>query len=287
MSDFFKALMGLGATHAWQGRSAVALPIIEEGIELARNNGEDRLLVYAIAIKHGASTHNISAEGMRELEQAISIGRKNGFKNELIYAIGSYARSLLAQGKTEMAMPYFQEDMELARQINNPRMNATVQIIQCYLARMRGDLEEAKQYALMAIANYEALNEHRSIATVESELAHTLRAAGDFEEAEAYYRQSIIGWQELGHLSAVAHQIECFAFIAIVRGEHEHAAKLLGAAGRGRQELNAPSVDPNEIADLTLAMEQLAEAIGEEQREELLAEGRLMSLDDAVKVALT
>ena len=119
----------------------------------------------------------------------------------------------------------------------------------------------------------------------QSALAHLLREEGNLEEAEIYYRQSIVGWQELGHRPAVAHQIECLAFSAIAQGEHELAAKLLGAAGNARQELNAFSEDPQEIQELALAMEQLTEAMGEE-RDNLLAAGSLISLDDAVQMAL-
>jgi hypothetical protein len=118
------------------------------------------------------------------------------------------------------------------------------------------------------------------------EIPYILRQGGILEEAEGYYRQSINGWQELGQLPAVAHQVECFAFIAIARSEYEHAARLLGAAGRAREELNAVSEDPQEIEDLALAMQQLAEAMGEEERDKALANGRLISLDDAVQLAL-
>ena len=117
-------------------------------------------------------------------------------------------------------------------------------------------------------------------------MAHILRQEGAIEEAEVYYRLSIVGWQELGHRSAVAHQLECLAYIAIEKGEFTHAAALLGAAGETRERLDALSEDPQEISDLARAMEQLAEAMGEEGRDKAIAEGRLISLDGAVQLAL-
>ena len=40
-----------------------------------------------------------------------------------------------------------------------------------------------------------------------------------------------------GHHSAVAHQVECFAYIGIGRGQNELAARLLGAAEEARARL--------------------------------------------------
>ena len=45
--------------------------------------------------------------------------------------------------------------------------------------------------------------------------------------------------------------------------------------------------DPHEVADMTQAMVQLAAAMGEVEREKVMAEGSLISLDDAVQVALS
>ena len=120
----------------------------------------------------------------------------------------------------------------------------------------------------------------------QSAMAHLLREEGNLEEAEFYYRQSIVGWQEQGHLSAVAHQLECFAFIAIARGHYEHAARLLGTTRETRQQLDALSEDPQEIEELALALEQLADAMGEEERDKAMAEGKLIDVDSAVEIYL-
>lgn len=36
-------------------------------------------------------------------------------------------------------------------------------------------------------------------------------------------------------MPAVAHQVECFAYMAIARGDNERAAVLLGASGQARR----------------------------------------------------
>jgi hypothetical protein len=50
--------------------------------------------------------------------------------------------------------------------------------------------------------------------------------------------------------------------------------------------LNALSTDPLEIGEMEQAMTQLAGAMGEDERDRVMEEGALMSLDEAVALAL-
>jgi len=286
MDDFIRALIGLGATYGWYGRPADALPLLEEGIELARRHGQDNHFVYATGVKYGGTLRVLTEKQMRELEEAIAVGRENGLTIELTYPLGSYAMSLIADGRIDEAGPYVEEGLALVRQLNNPYMSALVHSGHGFLARLRGDLPAARDHALAALKNYEDLNMRRSAVTAISELAHVARRMGDFELAEGYYRQSIVGWQELGHVAAVAHQVECFAYIALERGQYERAARLLGAAGYAREKADMSSTIPHEIAELDAAMKRLMETMGEEERDRSLAAGRQITLDEAVTIAI-
>ncbi len=75
-------------------------------------------------------------------------------------------------------------------------------------------------------------------------------------------------------------------YLACAREQYDRAARLLGAVQQARVELNALLSIPQEIEEYEQAMEQLAEALGEEERKAALAEGAQMSLDDAVLSAL-
>jgi predicted ATPase/class 3 adenylate cyclase len=285
-ADFLKALLGLILTYLWQGRSDIRRSLTQEAIQLARATGESLYLVQAISLKYAQDFFDITPQEVQEIEEAITISRENGFERERALLFGTYAYALYLQGKGELALHYFQEAITIVRKIDNPGLNVAIYSIKSTVAQMQGDLKEAKQFMRQAIMNYEALNHRGGVLSNQSELAHILRREGDIAEAEALYRQSIVGWQEMGQRPAVAHQLECFAIIAISRGNYEHAAKLLGAARSIREQLNATSNDPREIAELALALDQLNEGMGEEERDRAMEEGRLMNLDEAVQVAL-
>lgn len=284
--DFIKALIGLAYAYGWQGNSEAVVRLSNEAVDLARTYDEPRLLVLAIGGKYVVEPFGISVEAMPELEEAIAVGRANDVDRELLYVLGVYGVVLFREGQVEAAVQYLEEALAKVRKINNPRLNAGAFAVRHIMALMRGDLDEAKRYALLAMQNYDAFGDQRGSLLSKSSLAHVLRWQGKFDEAESYYRRTIVGWQALGQPAAVAHQVECLAYIAIVRGKYARAAQMLGAAKRAREELDSLSKDPREIADLGQAMEQLAAAMGEESRDQMLSEGSLLGLDESVQMAL-
>lgn len=89
----------------------------------------------------------------------------------------------------------------------------------------------------------------------------------------------------MGHRAAVAHQLECLAFIAKALEQAEKAAKLLGAseAIRQRIEIDMNPIErweyENEVADLKGNMD-------EKEFASLWAEGRSMNMQEAIDLAL-
>lgn len=84
----------------------------------------------------------------------------------------------------------------------------------------------------------------------------------------------------------MAHQVECFAYIAIHRRRFAHAAQLLGAAQKARQRTNSPSTDQQEILEKQQALTQLEAEIGTDELDRLIKLGKRMNLDEAVVFAL-
>jgi predicted ATPase/class 3 adenylate cyclase len=284
--DYLKALIGLGIVTGIQGGQAKVHAMLEEATLLAWRLDEPRVAAIAIAGKQMMRPFTLSIEERQEMESAIDICRRNQHHFELFNLLLVYAFALDVQGSSELAKPLFREAVELSH-TGKVRHDATIFIsVQFGLARLLEDFEEEKRFISNALEKYQALKHRRGTVIGQGAMAHLLRREEHFDEAKAFYNQSIVGWQELGHKSAVAHQIECFAYIAIERGQHVHAARLLGAAGEARRRLDALSQDPQEISELARAMEQLAEVMGKEERDRAVAEGRLIELDSAVEIAL-
>jgi predicted ATPase/class 3 adenylate cyclase len=284
--DLIKGLIGLGQAYGLHGYYRRASRYLEEAIDLARHHGELRYLVMAIGTKHIGNLSDFTAETVPELEEAIAISRDIGFDLGFAWASGVYGLVHLMQGRSEMAIPYYEESVKSMQRVDNPRMNASMFAGRAQIAYLRGDVGGARQLLLTGIENSAALRDWRTVNSYRSNLAHLLRREGDVDEAERYYRETIVAYQEMGQMPAVCHQLECFAYVAIARGGYERAARLLGAAGRAREELNAFSTDAQEIEEYDRAMSQLEEVMGEEERDRAMAEGSLINLDDAVQIAV-
>ena len=148
-----------------------------------------------------------------------------------------------------------------------------------------GDIEGAEREARNWADWAGAIGARRSAAQALSELAHLLRSAGDLAEAKERYRDAIVLWQEVGQLPAVAHVIECLAYIATAEGEVAHAATLIGAAAEARRGLDSPIKDPKELAEMADAMDRLAASMGAQDRDTAIAAGERLNVDDAVEPA--
>jgi hypothetical protein len=116
-------------------------------------------------------------------------------------------------------------------------------------------------------------------------MAHVLRQTGNLDEALALYKQTIQEWREFGHRGAVAHQLECIAFIAKASEQGEHAAKLLGAADALREVSSSP-MTPNERMAYDRELAELRTGLEEQLFAALWEEGRSMTMEEAIDLAL-
>jgi len=119
-----------------------------------------------------------------------------------------------------------------------------------------------------------------------SELGHIARHTGDREEASKIYCETIKGWQDLGNRAAIAHQLECFGLLTIADEEIQHTLKLFGAAEALRERIQSPMTD-QEYGEYEQAVAHIRFLLPETEFRVLWAEGRSMSMEQAIELALT
>lgn len=287
--DFIKALYALGFTQALFGNVKLSLEIADEGIQLSQESSELQLYTYGISQKFSGMIQHwfeISEEWLQVVKNAIEICQKEGFELELGRLHLNMGTFLILRGEFEQAKQNFQKAEEIIRKYQNPRSLGLLLFVKAQFALAQGDLETALQIYEQAVETFAAINDQLIVLIAKSTISHFLRRSGKIAEAIPYYRGTILKWQEQGNPVSIAHQLECFAYIGIANEKHKHAAQLLGRASATRKEMNAISKDPQEIAELEQAMTQLADAMGEDERDRWMADGAKMSLDEAVSFAL-
>jgi len=286
MGDYIQALLAQGLNETVLGRNATMREIAGKAVELARLHKFDRLFASAIALRGLAYSFEMTPDLLLEMEEAVQLCRLKGYFHELALLLMMLGGLYTLFGDTQKGKQYLEELEQVRENIRSPLGLAIITESLGGLAFVRGDLESARLLTVETVEIFEKLGARQNLVMARSRLGHILRRIGDITGAEDIYRQTILSWQELGNLAAVAHQLECFAFLAIADENHRRAAMLIGAAKATRKRLNAPNENPMELVDMKEALAQLASATGEVERDRMMVEGAKLNLDEAVALAL-
>jgi hypothetical protein len=153
------------------------------------------------------------------------------------------------------------------------------------LSGMLGEIEKARGLFGQSADAARKMGDMRVVYSCQSELAHILRKHGETDEALKLYYQVLPGWKELGHRAAVAHELECIAFILSQKSQPDRAVTLLGAA-QVLRELIDSSMTPAERAEYDRVVAVLRANVNENKFKQLWDAGRALNMEQAIKCAL-
>ena len=154
-----------------------------------------------------------------------------------------------------------------------------------YSERFNNHLEIAKGYFEQGLAIFKRLR-HKGFENVMlSELGHIARLTGDIPQAKQIYQQTILRFQDAGNRAAIAHQLECFAFIALGDGEPLRSAKLLGAADALRERVES-QMTGHERLEYDQQLTHLHSLLHDSTLNALWSEGRSITMESAIDLAL-
>jgi predicted ATPase/class 3 adenylate cyclase len=202
---------------------------------------------------------------------------------ELASALETYAWSLFFAGENDRSLATFEESLALRRALSGEEAPALAGVCQTLVAR--GDVEQAEPLSrdLLELA--------RSAADVRSEhfalhfLADCALMRRDYEQAEVRYRDSLRAALLLGDVVETSLEVQGIAMARAGKGDLRSAARLGGAMEAVWESIGLVIDVPfwNALLDghIGAARAQLGEA-----DDTAWAEGRALSLDDAVELAL-
>ncbi len=282
-----KALNAVGLLGFGQGDNLGSLKALEESTNLLRQIGEKRMLAQALAYIGMAKAFLGDREAAyAAAEEAVTLAREVGDKVTLGIALTNMAAVIaVTQGDVERIRPYAEEGIQLLKETMSRWQTAMTTFGFALFSSMRGNYAEARSGFEACLPLFTELKDRHRLAMVHSELAHLERRQGHFAQAKPLYRETIQEWQRIGHRAAIAHELECFAFIAKAQEEDQRAARLFGAAESLRENINIPMNPPEhvdydpEVSDLRANMDEAAFA-------KTWAEGRALTMEQAIEYAL-
>jgi predicted ATPase len=227
----------------------------------------------------------LAFDSLRESE---ALCRKLGYKDELAGVLQSLAYvtiEMYGPQAAEQLQSYMEETLALSQGSLDPEAAVRTEGILARLAFYRGDLPEARKHADRMLDLHREMGDQLSVTGHQTGMAHVARQIGNYQEALALYRETLPDWQKMGHRGAVAHQLECLAFIAKAQEQEERAVKLMSAAEVLRAASSSPRT-PQERIEYDRELAGLRAGMDERTFHLLWAEGQVMNMEQAVDFAL-
>ena len=218
-------------------------------------------------------------------EEGDAYARKHGLKNELSFILSSRSQMAYFENHDVVtARQYLDEAAKLSQEEGFRWAYSFSTFGLARIAGVLGDIQTARVQFARSAEIARQMGNKRIIYSSQSELAHILREHGELDEALQIYINLLPKWKDLGHRSAVAHELECIAFILSKKGKSVQATKLLGAAEGIREAINSSMTKFEEVEYLQ-EISYLQSTMDKAAFEQLWEEGKQLKLNDAIEFA--
>ena len=177
----------------------------------------------------------------------------------------------------------FQESLALARDVGRADLIAKSEHALGIALRQAGDVQTGLPLLERAVAFFRKGDDRHQLVWGLGEMAIAYHMLGQRQEAWAAYRETLDLVTEARNLPGIAASLELIAMFESSEGRHVEAARMAAAAAALREETGATG---QLMSSAQVDVTQVARGvIGEEAVELALADGRGLTLDEAIECA--
>jgi predicted ATPase/class 3 adenylate cyclase len=280
-------VLAAAANASWMaGSASVGLPWAREGLDIARQVGDPQALGEALNGMAMTTMFNGEFDGVLEwTDQSVRLAEGFGGWSYIAFIESGLSQWEVERGDHEAAASRLARATVAAERSGNPEAIAFTALSRGRVNGFGGRLPDARRAFAQAIDGYSQVGDWGLVLVARSDYAHALRINSATDEAAALYRETLHGWQHAGNRGAIANQLESVAFLSLSRDDHIAAARLLAAAEAIREAANAPML-AFERAEYDAAVAAVRDRLDRPALESAWAEGRRLSTDEAVAIAL-
>ena len=277
----------LAQAAVFMGDHKIARSAAEAGLVLAKQAADKTALVRLYALRGLAGMYlGEATAALQALHSGEVMAREMGLRGELAMILILCTQvNFFSGGDMDQTRAYAAEAESLRIHGGAQWSNVMLGFAFARLTGLLGDIDKARVLFGQSIEAAQKTGNLRIVYSCHSELAHMLRRHGDLDEALGLYVQVLPKWKDLGHRSAVAHELECIAFILIQNDRPDPALTMLGAAEALRAEVGSSMTIP-ERSEYDQAVAGLHARVDENRFQQLWDAGRSMGMEGAVAYAL-
>jgi non-specific serine/threonine protein kinase len=221
----------------------------------------------------------------RFLERGVSVARQTGSLRQLATLTCDLGAIAILEGDPAAARAHLEESLGFARETGYDVLVAVSLNSLGEVSRIERDWAAARRCLEEAAALCRKEGVEQTLSIVLCNLGAVLLEGADLDAARACYDEALATAHALGSKEFISLAVDGLGAVAAGRGEPERAARLAGAAEALLDETGA-KLEPLDRDFRDRYRAAARERLGEARFEALLAEGRSMSLETSMRVAV-
>jgi tetratricopeptide (TPR) repeat protein len=275
-------LLNLGQIIGYSGDVGEGIPMVEASLPLLREL--DDKWGQAIAIGSFALDDN-GPERSKALTEALALHRELGNLSGIAGCLNALALRNLWAGEFSSAAQELDEAFEIYRQTGSRSGQAEILGYYGNLASSQGRYQQACDYYDESIALSEKINFKMSSLWARANKAYAILHQGDVQRARIEFESILQRMQQAGLVIGMIYAIEGFASLHLLIGQPTRAARLF-AWGDAMREKNGGRRPVSEQASVEKDLAVIHSKIDNAEFTRLSAEGRTMTVEQAIALAL-
>jgi non-specific serine/threonine protein kinase len=284
-----KALEGAGWSMYRLGDTDRAKEVAEEGLRLSDEGGLGGVVTADFLRMSGVMAE---VQGHRErarelLEESLRLSREADDKLRIADSLLTLGITMEGLGDLKRAKELHEEGIVLSRELGYAAILARFLLSVGYTLLLEGEFERGatlneEAAALLQERGYKG----GSLELALDNLGWAALLQDDHERARSNYRESLLLCKDLGNKTVASESLEGLACILEAEGAYERAARLFGVAEALRGAVGFQHM-PEEESWRQPYRATTRSQLGEHPWEEALAQGRKMSMEEAIEYALS
>lgn len=219
------------------------------------------------------------------LDECLQIARQINDRDLLMRTLLSRGIISAETGENEEALTYLEQSLKIAEELNEPHTVGSTLNSLGAISAAESNYRAARAYYKRSLQVAEESGNTRLIAIVMGNLGEIEREHGDREQAQNHLERNLLSAVEIGDKGEIANAITRIALLSRESANHLKAARLMGAAGQLRVDIDA-TVPPVDAESYDEYHAYLRRVLGAETFEKAFIEGRAMSLQESISLAL-
>ena len=269
-----------------QGDYEKAKKYYEESLAIYKEIGDKTGIASPIfSLGYLALNQGDYEQAKKYFEESLIIKKEIGNKDGISRAIVNLGNVAYYKGDYELAKKYYKECLHICKEIGF-KIGIAASISNLgNVASNQGDYEQAKKYFEESLYIRKEIGSKNGIAESINNLGNVAYDQGDYKLAKKLFKESLSIYKEIGYKIGMADSINYLGNAAYRLGDFEKAIKLLSAAEKELESMGAV-LDKKEqkLKDENIA--KLHEQLSDEEFDKFLEDGRKMTLEEAVQLAV-